>query len=165
MDSKWLQTPHSQEFGCSPDYNAYTEDENPRPDSRTNLRTAGGHIHIGYDNVAIDTSLFLVKMCDLFLGLPSVLIDKDVDRRQLYGKAGAFRYKSYGLEYRSLSNFWLRTKDDTAFIYEQVVKMFNFVNNEGYLAITKEDLDNVILAINTSNIRVANNLIKKFDII
>jgi hypothetical protein len=43
----------------------------------------------------------------MFLGLWSVINDPDTRRRQLYGKAGAIRFKPYGIEYRTLSNFWL----------------------------------------------------------
>jgi hypothetical protein len=96
MDEKWLQTPHAQEFGCDPDFNAHTESMNAKPDSHTNLRTAGGHVHIGYEDATIDSTVQLVKLCDLFLGVPSVILDKDMERRKLYGKAGCFRFKEYG---------------------------------------------------------------------
>ena len=48
----------------------------------------------------------VIKAMDVFLGIPSVLMDSGEMRKQLYGKAGAFRPKSYGCEYRTLSNFW-----------------------------------------------------------
>jgi len=96
MDDKWLQSEQAKEFGCSPDFDCYIEDENPRPNSQTNLRTAGGHVHIGFEDVSIDNALRLVKLCDLFLGVPSILMDSDNQRRSLYGKAGAFRFREYG---------------------------------------------------------------------
>jgi len=99
------------EFGCTPDYNAFTGAENPRP-SATNqlLRTAGGHVHIGYSHITTvtdDLSRRLMMMCDYLLGLPSLFEDNDTQRRELYGKAGACRLKSYGAEYRTLSNYWI----------------------------------------------------------
>ena len=33
---------------------------------------------------------------DLFLGVPSILIDPDTERRKMYGKAGDYRLKEYG---------------------------------------------------------------------
>ena len=38
----------------------------------------------------------MVKLLDIFLGIPSVIIDPDKKRRKLYGKAGAFRLTKYG---------------------------------------------------------------------
>lgn len=92
--------PHAYNMGCSADFNAWTRRENPKPNSPSGLRSFGGHVHIeGGDANTI-------RACDLTLGMWSVLKDKDTQRRKLYGKAGAFRYKPYGVEYRVLSNFW-----------------------------------------------------------
>lgn len=97
VDKSQLQSRQAQLFGCDIDYNAYTEAPNPKPEgSRTNLRSAGFHIHIGYENPNIDTSVLLVKYLDMYLGVPSVIYDKDKRRRSLYGKAGCFRLTSYG---------------------------------------------------------------------
>ena len=163
MDPKWLQTPHAQEFGCDPDFNAHTESMNEKPNSQTNLRTAGGHIHIGYETTSIDSTLQLVKMCDLFLGVPSILMDSDSMRRLLYGKAGCFRFREYGFEYRTLSNYWLKSKDDTAWIYDQIKKMFEFVNHGGYGAVTEKDWSNIIMCINDSNTDLAIRICNKFS--
>lgn len=54
----------------------------------------------------------LIPLMDLFVGIPSVLIDRDPNassRRMMYGKAGDFRYQPHGIEYRTLSNFWLKS--------------------------------------------------------
>lgn len=97
VDKSQLQSPQAQLFGCDVDYNAYTESPNPKPEgSKTNLRSAGFHIHVGYDNPNIDSSLLIVKYLDMYLGVPSVIYDKDKRRRSLYGKAGCFRLTSYG---------------------------------------------------------------------
>jgi hypothetical protein len=101
-------------LGCEPDFNAYTAQANPRPDAATPFRTASGHLHIGWtkDVNPLDPGHFeacctLAKMLDVKLGVPSLLWDTDQKRRLLYGKAGCFRPKSYGMEYRTLSNAWL----------------------------------------------------------
>lgn len=102
-----LTHPNALIFGCEPDYNAWTMVENTKPISDdATLRTAGGHIHVGTQENMIN----VVKWMDVFLGVPSVILDNSegsVRRRQMYGKAGAMRPKPYGLEYRVLSNFWI----------------------------------------------------------
>lgn len=94
-------------FGCEPDFNAWTGSINRPPSPYTEMRTAAGHIHIGYDNPNKAKSSRLVQLCDLYAGLPSVVMQPDCERRKMYGKAGACRYKDYGVEYRVLSNFWV----------------------------------------------------------
>jgi hypothetical protein len=97
--------PAAFEFGCEPDYNAWTKDKNPRPSATDkNLRSCGGHIHIGFKGLDPHE---VIKAMDLYAGVPSVLMDKGDLRKQLYGKAGAFRTTKYGVEYRTLSNYWV----------------------------------------------------------
>lgn len=99
------------EFGCTPDYNGLTGEQNPRPSAENLfLRTAGGHVHIGWSHVAEVTKQDqgrVIVACDYLLGLHSLLEDDDTRRRELYGKGGACRYKPYGVEYRTLSNYWI----------------------------------------------------------
>jgi hypothetical protein len=110
----------AKELGCSPDYNAWTGQVNPPPKSPDNpfLRTASGHIHIGWTEDAdlsdpqhVMNCVDLVKQLDWYLGGWSVKVDTDPTRRSLYGKAGALRFKDYGVEYRVLSNFWITSRD------------------------------------------------------
>lgn len=124
----------AKELGCDPDWNAYTEALNPAPNAKSCLRTAAGHIHLGWTEGQDPTTkehlaacFDLVKALDAFVGVPSLKFDKDKRRRRLYGKAGAFRPKSYGLEYRVLSNAWLETPERMLFVYMQVHKAFNAV--------------------------------------
>lgn len=107
--------PEALMLGCDPDYNAYTGELNPQPEAPERMRAAGGHVHVGWTEGADTTELAhfsscvrLAKELDFALGLPSLFLDTDKNRRQLYGKAGAFRPKPYGMEYRSLSNFWIK---------------------------------------------------------
>lgn len=109
-------------FGCEPDHNGWTGKVNTFPtDVDPMLRTAGGHLHIGFghlEKVSKKKSREVIQMCDYVLGLPSINMDKDDRRRQLYGKAGAMRFKSYGAEYRTLSNFWLFSDELIAWAYQ-----------------------------------------------
>lgn len=139
-------------FGCEPDYNALTGMRNPKPAAAdAGLRTAGGHIHIGYDKVASvngENQKVLGVMCDYFLGLPSLLMDNDDRRRELYGKAGACRFKDYGIEYRTLSNFWTFQPRLRQWAFDQSHKAFNFTNNGDFgmliEIVTPEEIQRVI---------------------
>jgi hypothetical protein len=128
------QPDEAKELGCTPDYNAWTMRENPKPNNKTTMRTASGHIHIGFcedaDPQDADHMLrcaILVKQLDCFLGLPSVLFDKDSARRSMYGAAGAFRPKPYGVEYRVLSNAWLLSEERMRFVYNQTVSAVDYL--------------------------------------
>lgn len=110
----------AKELGCTPDYNAWKGQVNPPPKDASNpyLRTASGHIHIGWtedadlsDQQHIMNCVDLVKQLDWYLGGWSIKVDSDPTRRSLYGRAGALRFKDYGVEYRVLSNFWITSRD------------------------------------------------------
>lgn len=122
-----LQTEESQTFGCEPDLNVYLKDLNLPVDTNTNLRCVGGHVHISYPNNTFEKSERIVKMFDILLTLPSLLIDNDVRRRELYGKAGSFRLKDWGVECRALSNFWIHDDSLIKWVFEQTVKVVNIV--------------------------------------
>lgn len=118
----------AQELGCNPDFNAWTQYTNPRPDPANQpIRTASGHLHIGWtegQDVESKEHFLLcckiVRQLDYYLGMNSLLWDADPTRRQLYGKAGAFRPKPYGLEYRVLSNRWLDSEPLMRWIYNTI---------------------------------------------
>lgn len=122
------QPEEARELGCDPDYNAYTGLENTRPDGDRPFRTAAGHVHIGWDS-GLDPHTpahheacgMVVRQLDYYLGVPSLLLDPDDKRRELYGKAGAYRPKPYGVEYRVLSNFWLKSDEAIEWVYKQTM--------------------------------------------
>lgn len=119
---------HAKEMGCMPDFNGWTRDVNPPPDPAGEpFRTASGHIHIGWgEDFDVEDKDHFFKCCqfarqlDYYLGMYSLMWDKDGTRRQLYGKAGAFRPKSYGMEYRVLSNRWLDNPELIKWVYNTV---------------------------------------------
>ena len=126
FDNEQLRTVAAQTFGCDPDFNAWNYGTpNPRPTSRNkNLRSAGGHIHIEAPEL---DKFELTKAMDLFVGVPMLEFDTDARRRQLYGKAGAYRPKEYGIEYRTASNAWLQSDDTKRWAFEQSQKAVQFV--------------------------------------
>ena len=115
---------HVRLLGCNPDWNAWTGQVNEKPDDDMYfdgklMRTAAGHIHIGgwckntpanlTDKTHFDDCRIIAKQLDYYLGMNSLMWDDDHRRRKMYGMAGSFRPKPYGMEYRPLSNVWLRS--------------------------------------------------------
>jgi hypothetical protein len=92
--------------GCDPDFDAYGEApvRQPLDLSLSDTRYSGGHIHVGYDTKMCPPEVF-AKFMDLFVGLEHR--DPQGSRRQFYGKAGIYRPKEYGIEYRTPSPNWV----------------------------------------------------------
>lgn len=137
-----LDNEKARNAGCAPDNCAYLVKRIKPPKgflANTDLRTCGGHVHLGRTDdsqEALDhdswLSIITVRLLDLFVGVPSLYIDHDptsLERRVLYGKAGRFRPKPYGLEYRSLSNFWLASPTLVELIYDLCQFTVDFVND------------------------------------
>lgn len=123
-------------LGCEPDFNGYLMDINKRPDAATMMRTAGGHVHIGgfkvddpYDEGHFDMSAAIARAMDREVGVYSLMWDEDDQRRSMYGQAGAFRPKKYGMEYRTLSNAWIFSKDIIDFVYDGTKRAVESVLN------------------------------------
>lgn len=98
--------PMAMQFGCEPD--SYLDSPaagTPPP----GLRTAGGHVHIGYENPKEYMNSNIIAACDIFIGLASVEYECTT-RRGLYGGAGCYRNKPYGVEYRTPGNWWLASE-------------------------------------------------------
>jgi len=130
-----LDHPKAREFGCDPDYNAWLDGYvNEAPDSSSNatLRSCGGHIHIGRTDIAEnpDQAIELIKLLDFYLGVGSILLDNDTKRRKLYGKAGSYRMKDYGVEYRTLSNFWASRKVLVEWVFANIEKAMTDFDNK-----------------------------------
>jgi len=109
--------PESKVLGCEPDRIAYSYMKehvvNP-PKQYERVRGAGGHIHIGWtedadihDIAHIDSCALVAAIMGMFLGILEPLKVPDKRRSLTYGRAGAFRPKPYGVEYRTLSNWWI----------------------------------------------------------
>lgn len=116
----------SKVFGCAPSINASEKSTSKiTVDAATyRYRSAGGHIHLGrLENVVVnsfDKPDSLVDILDIIVGNTCVLIDRDEGnkkRREIYGRAGEYRLPSYGIEYRTLSNFWLRAYPLASFVF------------------------------------------------
>ena len=116
-----LINPKALEFGCDPDINAWSQRVNKFKELRgkmASLRSAGGHVHVGISELTTDKRFELIQCMDAFIGLQAVLLDKDTQRKELYGKAGAMRMKPYGVEWRVPSNFWVHSKYNRKWMFD-----------------------------------------------
>lgn len=158
------------EFGCTPDYNALTGRQNASPTSTNpGLRTAGGHIHIGYgETVEVNKQNQLTAgvLCDYYHSLPAMFMDSDDRRKELYGKAGAIRFKDYGIEYRSLSNFWVMKEDLRRIVYQQTEKVVKFLNTDKLIELNSMlPVARLQTIINSNDKRTAESFMARLDII
>lgn len=158
-----LDSAEAWEFGCDPDYSAYGMHRNPRPNADGTLRTFGGHVHVSWEKADSKNDKEFVQrlifFMDLYLGVPSILYDNDTLRRSLYGSAGSFRYKPYGVEYRSLSNFWLRSEALQKWVFRNTRRAFEMAQTELDIS---EDLDRIRNCINASDITEARMLVDEY---
>lgn len=121
--------PESKMLGCSPSSNIYGFQDLGVDPTTYRLRSAGGHIHIGMaadPNGHANHSILwgrrerIVAVLDVLLGSFCVMLDRDphaAERRKVYGRAGEYRLPPHGLEYRTLSNFWLRSYPLTSLVF------------------------------------------------
>lgn len=153
-----MKDPEAFVFGCEPDFNAWTGQINNKPiPPHKFMRSAGGHVHIETkkDPHAV------VQSCDLLLGVPSVLMDTTGgSRRALYGGAGACRYKPYGVEYRTLSNFWIFTDELRQWVWRASEKAEAMCEQLPL----KEYGEQIQTCINNGNTKLAKFLCKEFDL-
>lgn len=102
----------------------------------TNFRTAGGHVHLGTElGKSHETCVMLVRMLDLFLGIPSLLIDNSPEgrnRRIVYGKPGRYRQPEYGVEYRTPGNFWFSSPRLVVLFFEICEETIKLTEDEIY---------------------------------
>ena len=158
-----LDTPQALEFGCDPDFNAWKNGaRNPRPKaSDPTLRTCGGHVHIGYDFKHQEEIISFIKHMDLFT-VASVLMDEGELRKELYGKAGAFRPQWYGVEYRTLSNFWIFEEKYRRWVHKTVDHALDAWQTN-MIDIDSERI-NILKAINSNNKKIASRLIDQYNL-
>jgi hypothetical protein len=109
-------------------------------------RSAGGHIHIGSSGWVkkeskIEGIVYQIgrydacKMLDIFVGLPSVIMDRDLNsnlRKEFYGSAGRYRSTYYGIEYRTLGNFWLKSPKLVRYIHRMTELAMFYLNEPSF---------------------------------
>ena len=123
-DPRELAEKRAIESGCNDNFAVYEQKKGPPPPFSNGLRTGSFHIHIGHEELlGSENKDKMIKVLDIFLGCASIVFDGDETspmRRSLYGKAGEFRPTSYGVEYRVLGNFALRSPKTTELVVDLV---------------------------------------------
>lgn len=103
FENSELEMDGARVFGCSESKSLYKGVVERDASKAGNYRSAGFHLHFGFNRPLEDEDMFnVVFLCDLFLGIPSIIYDKDTKRRSIYGNLGDYREKPKypGLEYR-----------------------------------------------------------------
>lgn len=161
----------SKTFGCAPSTNVYAQSTSKiSVDPKKYLkRSAGGHIHLGWggsdrNKEALKNIEVMIPILDIIVGNTSVLIDRNPvnkERRKVYGKVGEYRLKEYGLEYRTLSNFWLQSYQIMSLMFGlsrlavHVVAQSTTENNYAKAIIDAVPREDVIKAIQNNDFALA----------
>jgi hypothetical protein len=177
FEAKQLDHPQARRAGCEADYCVWDKRKNDPVELDAEWRAAGGHLHTSF-TVGGQVPTFpeyltelecLVMAYDICIGVPSMKVDKDLQRRKFYGKAGAFRPKVYGsqagLEYRVLSPWWTQQPKYMGWVFGQVEKAVRLVNSWGPNAHNKLTCykETVMKAINENDEKAQQEIIISFN--
>lgn len=159
--------PVEWEIGCNPSMNAYTGREHIPSPFEDDLRTGSFHIHVGWDRLYhMKDKMDAIKLLDLMVGCPSVIFDKDESnksRRKLYGKCGEFRPTPYGVEWRVLGNYGLRSPRLVELILDLVDHTLSTIEDDLHRKILEgADWNLVKSAIDNNNRKLAEIALEDF---
>jgi hypothetical protein len=153
----------AKKFGCDPDYNAWENSkQNIVGNTNTPWRCAGGHIHVGYPDHNYATNVLIIRAMDLFLSVPLVLMEPDNKRKEMYGKAGAFRHQKHGVEYRVTSNFIYSSEELMKWAFDQTINALKFINTDKGKSQLSISSGLIINCINNKDKELAKQLISKY---
>jgi len=169
LDEDQFFTEESLLFGCDPDYSAYTFNVLDKISAKSvKLRSGCCHVHLRYEDMENDPqfnvkTIVFIRMMDLYLGLPSIIIEPENARRILYGQAGSYRAdKNKTIEYRVLSNYFLNTEELRKWVFENTQLVIEKINNND---IPNEKETFIIKKIiEDNNYEEALNMINKYNI-
>lgn len=193
FDKKYLKHPEAQRFGCSPEFCAYAVEVCQPPECAGTFRSAGAHIHIGRkdfkDFVEIDdfgnaypkedvkegevlidaySKLNIIKLMDIYIGLPLTLIDTSnasKDRKKLYGISGRHRPTAFGVEYRTPSNYWVSSPALSSLIYDLTLLALQQEIDGNADKVTKKFNEGVLRAtLDKGDSKKARELIRKINL-
>lgn len=126
--------PEAKILGCDPDYN-FEGEVNVNPTDlleHSTLRTAAGHIHIGWTKVSDPKDARHFADCryiarKFFEAKPELYVptsQEEKERLKYYGGRASWRPKTYGVELRSPSNMWVAHEETRRKMYNVTRTMF-----------------------------------------
>lgn len=164
-------------IGCSTNFDAYRWAPNPKGTFTSGLRTGSFHIHVGNAEwkagkdkrlLANESKANAIKLLDLYLGLSSIVFDKDETspfRRSLYGRAGEFRPTPYGVEYRVLGNYALRSERLIKLVFDLVsIAMSHIEAGTESKALAQLPQNDIVSIINNNLVEDAKKAVMTLDL-
>lgn len=126
-----LRSDQAKTFGCEPDFDAYLGGVQRRDGARDilgNVRTCGGHVHLGGDFQCPDFVAAL--FAEFYIGVLGYLpMDFNSTRQKWYGQPGVYRPKPYGIEYRTPDNMWTEETSSVEYVALYAMKCAQFLTN------------------------------------
>lgn len=166
FDEEELDNHIAQVFGCSPSFNCWDLNQNQSPKANeANLRSIGKHLHVSYKDMNYETSINLLRILDLFVTVPSIILNPNgALRRQLYGKAGEHRIGAVTAELRTPGINWFQSVEYTEWMFNNVFAAIQ-AHNEGFVIDQHlDDCEAIISCINTNDVHKAQYLCDKYNI-
>ena len=111
-----LVSRQAMESGCSPTFDIWTNSRIRAIDiSGSHHRFASGDVHLSWPQpddrkLRVLQAKTIIKHMDVFVGLSEVAYTERTERACAgFGNPGIHRLTGYGVEYKTPSNYWLRT--------------------------------------------------------
>lgn len=151
-------------LGCDPSYNVYNMKGRHVVDGRQlGWRFAGGHVHfelpLPWKIPARVRSI--IRALDCLCAVACVCFAQGIDvpiRRKYYGLPGEFRLPEHGVEWRTLSNFWMYHPMAYHLVFDLARFAFNI--GKGGLRCYIGDGDLVVDIVQFGDVRAARDLVK-----
>jgi hypothetical protein len=154
----------SRILGCMPSFNVYGLKPLTVDPKVYRKRSAGGHMHFALPPILKRSVKDVVTPIDIMAGNLGVLFDRApgaAERRENYGRAGEYRITDYGIEYRTLSNFWLRSYSLCSLMFGMASFAIAIVQETRYGSPVEDELiahvniKDITTAIDTNNFDLA----------
>lgn len=101
---------------------------------------------------------------DLFLSVPLMIFEPEHRRKEMYGKAGAFRPQPWGVEYRVTSNYIYSSPELMTWAFNQTVRAIEFVNEHNTSLPEIMTGNRLEMIINNKDIKACEELVKEFNL-